>query len=150
MTAALAAALEALERRALAAETEESAFRREAAARTAVLAQARTDAYRRLNLVRDLAPWALAVEGSEQAPGAVLAALRRELAWDDDSPVRLAILDAFTPVAAALAAAARGEAGGVDLPEAFDAFEAWYGEVQGGSFWTLFDVYVSERPVVDF
>ncbi|GGH07812.1 hypothetical protein GCM10007036_02940 [Alsobacter metallidurans] len=140
---------------AAAADRAEEEYRRDHARRLEELARERTFAYRRFNLVREMLTYAQAVEAPDGAANAALAAVRRELNWDDDTPVRTAILGRLEPVAAAVAAIALpGEPTEVDpgaeLGPALAAFESWHLAEYGAPFWALFDVYVPERPVVDF
>lgn len=134
-----------LHARAQTAAAEETAWRREAARRGRLLETVRAHAFRRWNLLRDLAA---AMPGEpEDRDAAVahgLAQLRQRLGWPDPpDPSRQAVLDALRPVALALL----GEG---EPDEAVAAFEAWFEARTGGSFWALLDQPVQDMPVVDF
>lgn len=129
--------------RAGAAETE---WRREAAQRTKALAEARTHAFRRLNLLR---PVSAAIAGEAQEEAALAkgaAAFRLRLGWEAPSETQAAIVARFRPVLLALfeRRASEGQAA------ALAAFESWYRTTYGKAFWDLFDQYVPETPLVDF
>ncbi|PSC04022.1 hypothetical protein SLNSH_15540 [Alsobacter soli] len=140
------------------ADAAEEAFRREFATRMDELARKRTFAYRRLNMVREMLAYAQAVGAPEGAAGAALAAARRELGWDEDTPAHDSILEHLAPVAQEAAnlahasenADGEGSEGKGDLFAALAQFEAWYESEYRSPFWSLFDVYIPERPVVDF
>ncbi|MBK5957633.1 hypothetical protein CCR97_05335 [Rhodoplanes elegans] len=133
------------------AETAEAAFRREAAQRIAALEQERAVAYRRLNLMRGLAEAMAGADAEASAVAISFAVLRGKLGWHEDSEARTEVLEMFAPVAQALFRALSGE----DEPEpspaaALAGFEGWYADNRHGSFWTLFDTYMPETPLVDF
>ncbi|MFD2182805.1 hypothetical protein [Rhodoplanes azumiensis] len=133
------------------AETEEHAFRREAAQRIAALEQARAVAYRRLNLMRFLAEAMAGADAEASAVAISVAVLRGKLGWHDDSDARTEVLERFAPVAQALFRALGGE----DEPEptpaaALAGFESWYADNRHGPFWTLFETSMPETPLVDF
>jgi hypothetical protein len=124
--------LSTLEAAAHAADAEETAFRREAAARIDILERARTFAFRRLNVVRAMADAARRAPDPEASVAAQLERLST-LAACIDAEVR------------ANAAAPAGE------PCAeLASFEDWYAERFGSPFWAVFDRYSPETPVVDF
>jgi hypothetical protein len=132
-----------------AAETE---YRREAAERIKVLAQERAFAFRRLNLMRDMARAVTGAEDEDAAVACALAALRSRLGWVGDSEVHSAILSRFRPVAEALFASLRpdGEPPTSDIGAALAEFESWYADNHAAPFWTLFERYMAETPLVDF
>jgi hypothetical protein len=124
--------LSTLEAAAHAADAEETAFRREAAARIDTLERARTFAFRRLNVLRAMADAARRAPDPEASVAAQLERLST-LAACIDAEVR------------ANAAAPAGE------PCAeLASFEDWYAERFGSPFWAVFDRYSPETPVVDF
>jgi hypothetical protein len=146
--------LSELETAALAADAEETAFRREAAARIETLERARTFAFRRLNVLRAMAEAAGRAPDAEASIAAQLALIRDRLGWQAaEGETPRAVLDRL----AALAACVDGDvrAGTAELaPDSPCAelarFESWYAERFGSAFWALFDRYVPETPVVDF
>jgi hypothetical protein len=152
MAPTLAAFLDALNAGAEGAAAAEVAFRREAALRVAALERERAHAFRRLNLMRAVASAVAAAEDEAAAVASALGVLREKLDWSDDSEPRQAVLSRFAPVAGALFAAAAPEepAPPAEVERALAAFEAWYAETRGASFWALFEAYLRETPVVDF
>ena len=142
-------AVEGVARNAGAAET---AFRREAAERIKVLERERSHAFRRLNLLRPIAEAVAPAESEEMAVAGGQAILRAKLGWSNDSEARSAILTRFATVVkgvfATLHPGPEGEL--IDILALLGAFEAWYEEVHGASFWNLFDQPMQETPVVDF
>jgi hypothetical protein len=134
-----------------AAEAAEAAFRREVAARIAVLEGERAFAYRRLNWMKTVATTVTGVEDEETAVAHVRSALRTRLGWQGDDSGHDAVLERFAAVArAAFAGLAPGGDEDADVAEALAAFEAWYAETHGRSFWALFEHYIPETPLVDF
>jgi hypothetical protein len=143
-----------LEAAASAADAEETAFRREAAARIQQLERARTFAFRRLNVLRAMAEAASRAPDSETSIAAQLALIRDRLGWagaDGETP--RAVLDQLAPLAACVDAGVRAGTT-ASTPEDLSAelvrFERWYTERFGNEFWALFDRYSPETPVVDF
>ncbi|HMK68168.1 MAG TPA: hypothetical protein VK433_06450 [Stellaceae bacterium] len=151
MTPTKALFLDAMKQAAERAAAEEEGFRRDWAARVAVLERERAHAFRRLNLMRSLSEAAGATE-KEAAVASTLAVFREKLGWTGDSEARTATLDRFRPVVEALVGALRttdGEAA-PDVPAALAEFETWYALAHGSAFWVLFDHYMPETPRVDF
>lgn len=133
------------------AETAERDYRREAAQRIAALEQERAFAYRRLNLVRELAEAMAGADAEESAVGIAFAMLRGKLGWSQDSEARTEVIERFGPFAQALFRSLTGE----DEPEpspvvALVDFENWYVENRHTPFWILFEHYIPETPLVDF
>jgi hypothetical protein len=149
---ALATYLSSLRHDAAAADAAESAFRREAAERAAVLATARATAFRRVNLIRSIAEVVNGAESEEMAVAAAQTQLRVRLGWTTESEKRDDVLSRFALVAQALfhAAQAPQEAAAADPAAALAAFEAWYAETRTSAFWYLFEHYIPETPRVDF
>jgi hypothetical protein len=144
--------LEDLQAAARDAEAAEAAFRREMAARIAVLEQRRAFAFRRLNLMK---PVAEAMGPAEDEPTAIayaLAAVRARLGWESDSEARAAVLARFAPVAQAVFASLMPdeEKSETDVPAALTQFETWYSQTHTTAFWSLFEHYIPETPRVDF
>ena len=141
----------ALEAAAGHAETAEREYRQEAAQRIAALEHERAFAYRRLNLVRELAGAMATADAEESAIGIAFALVRGKLGWSRDSEARTEVIERFAPVAQALFRALTGE----DEPEpspaiALAEFESWYVENRHAPFWVLFEHYIPETPLVDF
>jgi hypothetical protein len=140
------------------AEAAEAAFRRSAAARIAALEQERAFAFRRVNFMRAIADAVAAAEDEDAAVAHASATLRARLGWTSDSEARSAVLARFAPVAEALFVAlapeadraANREAAVADVRAALASFETWYDETHAKPFWTLFEHYIPETPLVDF
>ena len=135
-----------------AAHMAEAAHAKEFEAELARRKRAREFAFRRLNLIRALAEPAAAAGSGEVAVAGVLAALRLELGWFDDSPYKARILEAFRPVAEAMRlnlCPAEGQPC-PPLLEAFAAFETWHQKETGTPFLALLDHEIPEMPLVDF
>ncbi|MDC7786190.1 hypothetical protein PQJ75_03885 [Rhodoplanes sp. TEM] len=133
------------------AETAEREYRREAAQRIAALEQERAFAYRRLNLVRELAEAMAGADAEESAVGIAFAMLRGKLGWSQDSEARSEVIERFATFAQALFRSLTSE----DEPEpsapaALAEFENWYVENRHAPFWILFEHYIPETPLVDF
>jgi hypothetical protein len=136
------------------AEAAETAFRRDAAARIAVLEQERAYAFRRVNFLRAIADAVAGVKDSQAAAAHANATVRARLGWTGDSEARDAVLARFAPVAAAIffaqASDVDGEAPQADVSEALASFEAWYAGTHAKPFWALFEHDIPETPLVDF
>jgi hypothetical protein len=142
--------LATLEAAAAAADAEETAFRREAAARIERLERARTFAFRRLNLLRALAEAAARAADPEASVAAQLGVIRERLGWQAAAgEMPRAVLERLAPLATCLDAELRGDATADPCAE-LAAFESWYAERFGTPFWALLDRHVPETPVVDF
>lgn len=150
MSEAAAALVAAFADRAASAETAERQLRARLNDEMARAALERTYAYRRARLVRTLAAH---TDGDRAS---VVAKQRRavtaEIGWSGETDAEKAILDRLGPVAAAVSDCACGEAAGShdEVMRHLAAFEAWFSATHGKSFYTLFDQYVTEVPVVDF
>lgn len=145
--------LEPLQTAASAASAAEAAFRQQAAQRIAALNRERAFAFRRLNLMRAIVDAIVEAETEELAVGRALATLRGHLDWSNDSEARSLVLARFSPVAQAVFAnltAAGSHAPVPDVTQALAEFENWYAETRDTPFWSLFDQYRPETPVVDF
>lgn len=171
-----AAFLERLKQAADLAAAAESAYRREAWARIAVLERDRAIAFRRANLMQVIGEAARGapdgspggqeqggqdqtgeeMAGEEMAIARALALLRERLGWPPDSESCLTVLSRFAPIAAALHRASwpSGKAGpagaGDEIAGALDTFEHWYEAAYNISFWSLFENEMPETPLVDF
>ncbi|MEK1855533.1 MAG: hypothetical protein AAAC48_27645 [Phyllobacterium sp.] len=157
--------IEGLQRAADRAQSAESAYRQEAAARIKILERERAFAFRRMNLMRSIAETVRAkVEdntgaeertGEEIAVAGALALLRVKLGWSSDSEMQDATLAKFTPVTVALYRAFSSEHQETpnpspDISETLIRFEDWYEEAYGISFWMLFENPIPDTPRVDF
>lgn len=136
----------------------ETALRRESARRIAALEQERAFAFRRFNLMRAIvAAVGTATEAKDAEAAAVanaIGVLRGQLEWTGTNAAHDAVLAHFAPVAqaayAGVAASKRTSANGVDVRKELVKFETWYAKTHAKSFWTLFEHYLRETPVVDF
>jgi hypothetical protein len=140
-----------LEAAAHAADAEETAFRREAAARIETLERARTFAFRRLNVLRTMAEAARRAPDTDASIAAQLALIRDRLSWEnaeDETP--RAVLERLSALATCIDAEVRANAPSDDPCAELARFEDWYTDRFGGPFWGLFDRYSPETPVVDF
>jgi hypothetical protein len=139
-------------------EREESAYRQESRQRLETLEQERTRAYRRYNLLKDMA--AAAAEHAE--PGAAvevqLAVAVAESGWSEARQGYADLRERLKPLAVLIheqvhppatgepAASAAG-----DVPDAIAGFEAWYRERFGQDFLDLLGRPApSFQPLVDF
>ena len=94
--------LDALQAAADRAAAEENKLRREAAERIKSAERERGFAFRRLNLMRAVAPVAGRAETEELAVAHGLAVLQAKLGWSEDSEARSTVLSQFAPVAKAI------------------------------------------------
>ena len=78
--------------------------------------------------------------------------LERAIGWDTDSEARTEVLDRFASVAQAVffSFAPPAEAPPQPVDAALGEFEAWYASTRTTPFWTLFEHYMPETPLVDF
>jgi hypothetical protein len=155
MTPAATALLASYEAAARSAQSAEEALRRSMTAEMARLERERAFAFRRARLVRALAQHAGAADAKpEEAWLAQRRAVRGELGWSDPSDAHGMILTHLEPLAGAVRRCVHaGE--GDDAPasavrDELAAFEAWFERERGASFYTCFDQYFPEVPVVDF
>ncbi|HLL26034.1 MAG TPA: hypothetical protein VKT73_00050 [Xanthobacteraceae bacterium] len=153
MIATTAIFLDKLKEAAAKAESAETDFRREIAARLKAIEDERAFAYRRLNFMRALAEATATAESEEIAVARALAVVRAKLDWSSDNEARTAVLSRLAPVAQAmfvrLAPQEKNEAL-PDIGKALADFEKWYAETHAQPFWVLFEHYMPETPRVDF
>jgi hypothetical protein len=146
--------LSTLEAAARAADSEETAFRREAAARIEGLERARTFAFRRLNVLRAMAEAARRAPDADASVAAQLGLIRDRLGWEHaEAETPRAVLERLSALAACIAAEARVDTAAPtsgDPCAELARFEGCYAERFGSPFWALFDRYSPETPVVDF
>lgn len=178
MTMPLSLFIEDLEAAANTASRAEDEFRRTIATRIRTLETERAFAFRRLNLMREVADAVTAAEDEAAAVGRAATALRARLGWASDSDARREVVDRFAPVARAMfgqpvPVQAEGmtaevvevsvvkvsvadisessvPVAEVSMTEALAAFEAWYAATHPVPFWVLFENVMPETPVVDF
>ena len=154
MTDAETAAFDLIARFEAAAEdarATEDAYRREAAMRIDALAQARSRAFRRLNLLRHASTTLAAAEDPGEAVARARLTVAQSLGWDEIGPRQDLVLTRLTPVFEALQAAMADDRDSPDaVQEALATFEDWYGAETGSDFYVLFDRYMPETPRVDF
>ncbi len=141
-----------LESAAISANAAEGELRQRVAREIARLERERAFAYRRLNLVREVAKAVASAENDERAIACGTAVVRSELGWEAESETRNETLQRFAPV---VRAAFEGlcppetEETSAHIAEALAGFEAWYESTHGKPFWVLFDQYVPELPLVE-
>jgi hypothetical protein len=153
---ALLAEFEAAAKKAQAAETE---LRKSLSEQIARIERQRAFAFRRTRLVRTLAEAAInanpETEPEAEAEAAIWAAQRRavrdELGWAGESKVHEAILAQLQPVGLTVWRHIRSDdPAPASVHADLATFEAWFEAEQGKSFYSLFDQYFPESPVVDF
>jgi len=135
------------------ADRAEDELQREIVERRKAIEQARKFAYRRYNFMRTVAGAVANASSRDEALEAALTSLRSSLGWSGDSEARLETMTDFVPVAEAVFASISPET--TELPEAdvlgaLERFETGYLEKRGAPFWSLFENYFPETPVVDF
>jgi hypothetical protein len=155
VVAALVAEFEAAART---VQQAEDALRRKMADEVAQLERRRAFAFRRINVVRALVTAAISAETEEAALAAQRAALREELDWRLESAAQREILDRLRPLGKIVwqcahedeEGAPAGERASAAIHAEIEAFENRFEATHGKSFYTLFDQYVPELPVVEF
>ncbi len=152
MTAVAAELVAGFEAAAKTAQQAEEASRKKMAEEVARLARRRAFAFRRTRLVRALANAAVGAELEDAALAAQRHAVREELGWTGESAAYGAILDRLQPVGLIVWQCACGAESGTPaaVHAELEAFETWFEDANGKSFYVLFDQYVPEVPVVDF
>ena len=89
----------------------------------------------------------------EPATHQLLAAVRAQLGWMDDSDTRTETLSRLAPVVrttfACLAPVEDGVTSAADVAAALADFEAWYERTYGRPFWALFEQEIEEMPLVE-
>jgi hypothetical protein len=135
------------------ASVAEDSLRREIAQRVKAAEQERAIAFRRLNLMRAIAETIASAESEEIAVAGAGAALRARLGWNQPNDMRDAIITQFAAVAQAMFADLAPPQAEQDQPDVLGSlaeFERWYAQNYPTPFWTLFENYMPETPVVDF
>jgi hypothetical protein len=128
----------------------ETAYRKAAAAEIARLEQARVTAFRRARLIGLLEAASDGRSSAEVAAAEQRRRLCQELGWSGESPAKTAVLERLGPVLAALCTGASEPEAASRVEAELGRFEAWFLADRGVPFYSLFDTYVQETPVVDF
>ena len=120
--------------------------------RIAALAEERSTAFRRLNLVRGAVRAISDAEEPETAVARARFVVAQSLGWDEIGPPQERVLDRHLPFLEALRSGLADAGGqGLDAAEAaLRDFEAWYRAETGSDFYALFERYMPETPRVDF
>lgn len=137
---------------AIAANEAEGALRKRMAEEVARLERERAFAYRRLNLMNEVAKAVASAEDEEAAIASGVSVLRVELGWETDSEARAATLAQFANVVRSLfdgLDAREEDEPACDSAEALRTFEAWYESTYGKPFWVLFDQEIADLPLVE-
>lgn len=144
-----------------AASVAEERYRSEAAERVKGLERARAFAFRRLNLVREVARAMTGAKDEAEALQSGSAAFLREVNWTGGSESQREVVERFKPILAALwrmsgeDAAPAGDIADIgkdlskDLARDLADFEAWFAANRHGSFLSLMDGEVLELPLVE-
>ncbi len=152
MNAAVSTLVTQFEAAARVAQQAEDALRKKMAEEVACMERRRAFAFRRTRLVRVLATAAVSSEREEGALAAQRLAVRTELGWEGENEIRTAVLDRLQPLGRTVWQCACGKE--EPAPDAvnteLEVFETWFESSYNKSFYTLFDQYVPEVPVVDF
>ena len=134
------------------AQVAETAFRRGVSTRIAELERDRSFAFRRVNLMKEVAAAISPAEDEGTAVAYGCAALRVRLGWEEDSEARAAVLAHFAAVPQAMFAAIAPDERDEepDIGSALAEFETWYARTHTVPFWALFEHYMPQTPLVDF
>jgi hypothetical protein len=152
MNEATAALMSQFEGAARTAQEAEAALRKTMAVEIGRLEREREFAFRRTRLIRLLASSAADLPTGDEAVSAQCLAVREEFGWHGESEAYKSILEEMTPLARSVwlcvceSADGSGEAVSAELAK----FEAWFQAEHGTPFYSLFDQYVPEAPLVDF
>lgn len=141
-----------LESAAITANEAEGELRKRMAEEIARLERQRAFAFRRLNLMREVARAVSSAEDEEFAIACGTAVVRTELGWETEGESRTETLHRFAPVVrAAFQGLCPPDTGAstANVAEELAGFEAWYESTHGKPFWILFDQYVPELPLVE-
>nr|PZN82369.1 MAG: hypothetical protein DIU57_11845 [Pseudomonadota bacterium] len=152
MTGPTQAFLDHLKAAATSAHEAENSLRKRMAEEIARLERQRAFAYRRLNLMNEVAKAVASAENEEAAVARGLAVLRSELGWTTETETRKATLERFERVARATFAGLSPNEGAETAPDLADelsGFETWYEATYGKPFWVLFDQEIQEIPLVE-
>jgi hypothetical protein len=151
MSAVVTALIAEFETAAKAAQAAEAALRQQMVDEVARSNASAPFAYRRLNLMRPVTEAVASAANEETALANGLAMMRAELGWDSDSESRSETLARFADVVRTIFAscAETEEAPATTVSGALAAFENWYAAKYQRSFWTLFEQYIPEMPLVE-
>lgn len=141
-----------LEQSAREAGIAEEKFRQEIVSRMKELERARAFAFRRLNLLRNIAKAMSGAEDDAQAIEWGRAAFLREVNWTGTSDSQRETLEKFEPVLVALWKICNEEASVADRSQATrecDVFEKWFANNRKGPFLSLMEVEPVELPLVE-
>lgn len=135
-----------------AAQEAEARLRKTLAEEIARAERERAFAFRRTRLVRLLAASGAEAEDEAAALAAQADAVCREMSWSPETPAHQEILQRLVPVGQAVwqCACDADQANATATNEALKAFEAWFEEARGQSFYVLFERPMPDTPVVDF
>jgi hypothetical protein len=130
----------------------EMALRKQLAEQLSRLERERAFAFRRSAFVRLLAESAISQQNEDEATDAQGLAVAEELGWDGKSEAHEAILGEMKPLGGVIwrLLQDKGEDSGSEVAVKLARFEVWFQEKHGTPFYTLFDQYVPEAPLVDF
>ncbi|MBI1777060.1 MAG: hypothetical protein HYR63_17115 [Proteobacteria bacterium] len=150
--------LNALQKIALASEDEERQFRRDAQRRIALLAAARTEAYRRYNLLKAMVEAAAAHADCESSAAAQVSRIAALTGWSESDSGWPDFKGALAEVARTIHADLHGsgrdeepkEVAAAAVTDAFRRFEAWYRGHYGAEFLALMEQQQAFQPAVDF
>ena len=153
MTGSATSFLNSLQSAAQLADRAEDDLQSEIVERRKAIEQARKFADRRYNFVRAVAG---AVTGSERRKAAIegaMASRRNSLGWSGESEARRGTMTDFVPEAEAVFASVSPAATEPPEPDVLGALEQFEAKYLGGRcapFWSPFESYFPETPVVDF
>jgi hypothetical protein len=139
-------------------ERQESEYRRESRLRLEGLGTERTRAYRRYNLLKDMAAAAAEHAAPREGIEAQLAMAAGEAGWSEARAGYTELRERLSPVAALIherlhppSTAGTAISAASDIPGALAGFEAWYRERFGQDFLDLLGRPApSFQPLVDF
>ena len=138
------------EQAALEATHAEDAYRKKAAAEISHLEALRLRAYRRVRLIKLLETATAATASGNDPLRLQRSLLCREFGWSEENAAQKEVLDQMKDVCLAVQNGAKASHGNSLIQSQLEAFERWFIEHRKTSFYTLFDQYVQETPVVDF
>jgi hypothetical protein len=152
MTETVGAIVAQFESAAKEAHRAEMELRKQLAEQLSRLERERAFAFRRSAFVRLLATSATSQQNEDEAAAAQGRAVAEELGWDGKSKAHEAILEEIKPLGGMIwrLLQDKGEESGSDVAAKLAQFEVWFQEKHGTPFYTLFDQYVPEAPLVDF
>lgn len=134
------------------AQTAEADLRRRMTEEIARLERQRAFAFRRVRLIRALADGAAGAETEEAALSGQMRSVCEDLDWTGAGESHKEVLKQLEPVGRTVWQCGCGADGAspANVAAELEAFEQWYEKARGVPFYTVFDQYVPEVPVVDF